>query len=93
MEIYRVMNNIIALPKITVITVTYNGEETLENTITSVLNQTYKNIEYIIVDGESNDSTLEIIKKYDSIIWIDGKCYDEINHFFYIFQNKSYLNI
>jgi len=57
---------------ITIITVTYNAEELLEETLLSVINQTYKNIEYIIIDGGSTDSTLEIIKKYEEQIgyWI-----------------------
>lgn len=52
------------LPRITIITATYNAEKTIEQTISSVLSQDYKNIEYIIVDGESRDKTLEIINKY-----------------------------
>jgi len=60
---------------ITVVTVVLNGEKTLERTIKSVLNQTYKNIEYIIVDGGSTDGTLEIIKRYENQIarWVSGK--------------------
>jgi glycosyltransferase involved in cell wall biosynthesis len=53
-------------PLVSLITVTYNSEKTIERTIKSVLNQTYSNIEYIIVDGKSNDRTLEIINKYKS---------------------------
>ncbi len=69
---------------VSIITVTYNAEETLERTIKSVLNQTYKNIEYIIVDGVSTDGTIDIIKKYDNKIskWIsepDVGLYDAMN--------------
>ena len=59
-------------PKITIVTITYNAERYLEQTITSVIEQTYTNREYIVVDGNSSDGTLDIIKKYESEIdnWI-----------------------
>jgi len=65
------MNNLFT-PLISIITVVFNGERYLEETILSILNQTYQNIEYIVIDGESNDNTLEIIKKYQNNItfWI-----------------------
>ena len=51
-------------PKFTIITVTYNAAKVLEETIQSILSQSYKNVEYIIVDGQSKDGTLQIIDKY-----------------------------
>jgi glycosyltransferase involved in cell wall biosynthesis len=56
------------MPLITVITVVLNNAKSLEKTILSVINQTYKNVEYIIIDGASTDNTLEIIKKYENKI-------------------------
>lgn len=50
--------------KISIITVCYNAEKVIEQTILSVLGQTYKNIEYILIDGKSQDDTLQIIEKY-----------------------------
>lgn len=54
--------------KISIITITYNSAATIEQTIRSVTEQSYKDIEYIIVDGQSTDGTLEIIDKYKSRI-------------------------
>ncbi|KOP39493.1 MULTISPECIES: glycosyltransferase family 2 protein [unclassified Flavobacterium] len=70
--------------KISIITVCYNSSDTIEKTILSVASQTYKNIEYIIVDGNSKDSTLEIIKNNETKItkWIsepDKGLYDAMN--------------
>jgi glycosyltransferase involved in cell wall biosynthesis len=52
-------------PVITIVTVVYNGAKHLDKTIRSVLNQTYENVEYIIMDGGSTDGTVDIIKKYE----------------------------
>lgn len=62
-------------PLVSVITVVFNGERYIEETILSVINQTYSNVEYIIIDGGSTDKTLDIIRKYDSTIdcWISEK--------------------
>ena len=72
------------LPLISIITVVYNGEQYLQETIESVLNQNYDNIEYIIIDGGSTDGTIDIIKKYEDKIdyWISEKdrgIYDAMN--------------
>lgn len=76
------MNNI----KVSIITVSYNAEQTIEQTIKSVQNQTYKNIEYIIVDGASTDSTCQIIDKYQSCI---HKVISEKDEGLYYAMNKG----
>lgn len=69
---------------ISVITVCYNVKDSIENTILSVLNQTYADIEYIVVDGGSTDGTVDIIKKYSEHLAIfisekDDGIYDAMN--------------
>jgi len=71
-------------PKISIITVVYNGQEYLEQTIRSVLEQSYAQVEYIIIDGGSSDSTVDIIKQYKERIayWVsekDAGIYDAMN--------------
>ena len=67
-----------------IITVTYNAAQWLERTVQSVISQSYSNIEYIIIDGNSTDGTIDIIKKYQASIthWVsepDGGLYEAMN--------------
>lgn len=72
-------------PKIIIVTPTYNGADYLERCILSIKNQNYTNYEHIIVDGNSTDQTVEILKKYENTYpmrWIsepDEGMYDAIN--------------
>lgn len=70
--------------KVTIVTVCYNCIDTIERTIQSVLVQDYENIEYIVIDGGSNDGTAEVIKKYADRLyyWVsepDRGIYDAMN--------------
>ncbi len=69
---------------ISIITVVFNGIECIENTIVSVINQSYDNIDFVIIDGSSTDGTQSVIKKYESNIscWVsepDKGIYDAMN--------------
>lgn len=71
-------------PLVTVITAVFNGAKTLEKTILSVINQSYSNVEFIVIDGGSTDETIEILKKYEHAIdyWVsepDRGIYDAWN--------------
>lgn len=70
--------------KISIITVCYNAEKTIERTIRSIINQNYPDIEYVVVDGKSTDKTIEILEKYKNDIGIivsekDKGIYDAMN--------------
>ena len=74
----------VSLPLITVVTVVFNGQNYLEKTIQNVIDQTYPNVEYIVIDGGSIDDTINIIKKYENSIdyWLsesDSGIYDAMN--------------
>lgn len=62
------MSSLIYHPKVSVITVCFNAVETIEETILSVFNQTYDNVEYIVVDGASTDGTNDVISRYSNRI-------------------------
>jgi glycosyltransferase involved in cell wall biosynthesis len=71
-------------PLVSVITVVYNGASTIEHTILSVIEQSYDNVEHIIIDGGSTDATLSILQKYNNQInyWVsenDRGIYDAMN--------------
>jgi glycosyltransferase involved in cell wall biosynthesis len=71
-------------PLISIITVVFNGQAYLEQAVQSVLNQSYDNVEYIIIDGGSTDGTIDVIRKYEHLIdyWIsepDEGIYDAMN--------------
>lgn len=73
-------------PKLSVITIVYNNVRDIERTMLSVLGQTYTNIEYIIVDGLSNDGTLQVINKYQDRI---SKLISEKDNGIYDAMNKG----
>ncbi|HEX8358103.1 MAG TPA: glycosyltransferase, partial [Segetibacter sp.] len=69
--------------KVSIITATFNSERTIKDTVTSVIKQTYKNVEHIIVDGASNDNTLHFAEFYGHcgpvISKADRGIYDAMN--------------
>lgn len=72
------------MAKLSVITVTYNAERTLERTLKSVREQSYPHIEHVLVDGRSKDKTMDLILQYenDEMIWLsepDNGLYDAMN--------------
>ncbi len=82
------MNNI----KVSIITVCYNSEKTIARTLDSVLSQTWKNIEYIIIDGLSTDKTVEICKSYEERFkeaGTDYRIYSEKDGGIYDAMNKG----
>lgn len=74
--------------KISIITVTYNSEETLRDTLESVESQTYKDIEYIIVDGASTDNTIELVNNCSTRV---SKCVSEKDKGIYDALNKGLM--
>ena len=75
--------------KVSIITPCLNSEKTIEDTIKSVVNQTYKNIEYIVVDGGSRDRTMEIVKKYEPLFQGRMKYVSEPDKGIYNAMNKG----
>ncbi|SHK17567.1 Glycosyltransferase involved in cell wall bisynthesis [Clostridium cavendishii DSM 21758] len=77
------------MKRISIITVTYNCERSIEKTINSILNQTYSNIEFLIIDGLSKDNTLNIVNRYKDKI---AKVISEKDHGIYDAMNKGLKN-
>ena len=63
-----ILDKLSSNPRVTIITVCFNSEKTIKDTIESVLSQDYKNIEYIVVDADSSDETQNIIKQFEDKI-------------------------
>jgi len=83
-------------PLISIITVVFNEADRLSDTIESVLNQDYPNIEYIVIDGGSTDSTVDIIRQYEDRIdyWVsepDTGIYDAMNKGWRVANDQSHI--
>ena len=79
-----ILDKLSSNPRVTIITVCFNSEKTIKDTIESVLSQDYKNIEYIIVDADSSDETKNIIQQFEDKISLficekDNGIYDGMN--------------
>ena len=75
--------------KVSIITVTYNSAKTLADTIQSVLDQTYTDIEYLIIDGASLDGTIEVIKRFEPLFNGRMRWMSEKDHGIYDAMNKG----
>ena len=101
LRVNKILKNNKNNPLVSILTIVKNGQNHLEETIQSVLNQTYKNIEYIILDGNSQDSSLEIIisgkkniKVYDKVITNKFIKYDLFFHHYIkiiLKKNKNFI--
>lgn len=78
-------------PKFSIITITFNSEKTIGRTLKSVLNQTCKDYEYIIVDGASKDSTMDIVRKYEPLFEGRMKWKSEPDRGIYDAMNKGIM--
>ena len=76
--------------KVSIVTATYNSSKTVEDTIKSVLCQTYKEYEYIIIDGVSKDNTLDIARKYEPQFEGRMRIYSEKDKGIYDAMNKGF---
>ena len=77
------------MTKVTIITVCYNSSKTIERTLKSVLNQTYSDYEYIIIDGSSTDDTLSIIEDYKPLFGSKLRVISEPDNGIYDAMNKG----
>ena len=85
-------------PLVTVVTVVFNGAAHLERTVLSVINQCYENMEYIVIDGGSNDSSLDIVRRYEHAIdyWVsepDDGIYHAMNKGVYCSRGDYILHL
>lgn len=78
-------------PLVSIITVCYNSEKYIEDTIKSVLDQSYQNLQYIIIDGKSSDSTMDIVHKYESKYPGKMRVISEKDEGIYAAMNKGVL--
>ena len=77
-------------PKVSIVTVTYNAKAYLEQTLESVIEQDYPNIEYIIIDGASTDGTINIIKQYETEKIFEMPVVTEITPFKAFYPAENY---
>ena len=76
--------------KVSIITISYNSGMTIKATLDSVINQTYKNIEHIVIDASSNDNTVKICKSYSHLFKLNLKL---LKPFVQIFYNLHLTNL